>query len=99
MPDNRPIDGISLVPLINGKMTKRPKPIPFWFVKPSKRKMHGSPTLVLVDNNFKFLTNFSKDGREDMLFDLVKDPAEQNNIIADHPDVVRCRLRYSLYAC
>ena len=87
MPDNRPIDGISLVPLINGRMTKRPKPIPFWFVKPSKRKMHGSPTIALVDNNFKFLTNFSKDGREDMLFDLVRDPAEKNNIIAEHPDV------------
>ena len=26
----RPIDGISLVPLIDGKMTERPKPVPFW---------------------------------------------------------------------
>jgi len=96
MQDDRPIDGISLVPLINGIMTKRPKPIPFWFVKPSKRKMHGSPTLALVDNNFKFLTNLSKDGHEsrpsegldeDMLFDMVKDPGEQNNIISDHPQI------------
>jgi arylsulfatase A-like enzyme len=87
MPDKRPIDGISLVPLINGKMTKRPNPIPFWFVKPGKRKMHGSPTIALVDNNFKFLTNLSKDCHEDMLFDLVNDPGEKNNIIADHRDV------------
>ena len=49
--------------------------------------MHGSPTIALVDNNFKFLTNLSKNGREDMFFDLVKDPAEQNNIIVDHPRV------------
>jgi arylsulfatase A-like enzyme len=84
MPDKRPIDGVSLVPLINGKMSRRPRPIPFWFVKASKRKMHGSPTIALVDNNFKFLTNLSKDGHEDMLFDLAKDPAEQNNIIAEH---------------
>jgi len=85
MPHDRPIDGISLVPLIEGKMTKRPKPIPFWFVKPTKKAMHGSPTLALVDNNFKFLTNLSKEGREDMLFDLAKDLAEQNNIIAAYP--------------
>lgn len=87
MPDKRSIDGVSLVPLINGKMSRRPRPIPFWFVKPDKRKMHGSPTIALVDNNFKFLTNLSKNGREDMFFDLVKDPAEQNNIIVDHPRV------------
>jgi len=87
MPDKRPIDGVSLVPLINGKMSRRPRPIPFWFVKPDKRKMHGSPTIALVDNNFKFLTNLSKNGQEDMFFDLVKDPAEQNNIIVDHPRV------------
>ena len=29
LPD-RPLDGISLVPLLDGKMTERPKPIPFW---------------------------------------------------------------------
>eukprot|EP00913_Durusdinium_trenchii_P023372 g21950.t1 len=27
---NRPLDGISLVPLLEGKMTKRPQPIGFW---------------------------------------------------------------------
>jgi arylsulfatase A-like enzyme len=87
MPDDRPIDGVSLLPLINNEMTRRPKPIPFWFVKPSKKAMHGSPTLALVDDKFKFLTNLSEDGQEDLLFDLAKDPGEQNNIIAEHPKV------------
>jgi arylsulfatase A-like enzyme len=86
MPDDRPIDGISLLPLIKGKMKKRPKAIPFWFVKPSKKAMHGSPTLALVDNNFKFLTNLSPDGNEDMLFNVVKDPGEKHNIITAHPE-------------
>ena len=86
MPDDRPIDGMSLLPVINGNMTKRPEPIPFWFTKPSKRKMHNSPTLALVDNNLKFLTNLSKDGNEDMLFDLSNDPGERHNIIAKHPE-------------
>jgi len=87
MPDNRPIDGISLVPLIEGKMSRRPRPIPFWFVKPSKKAMHGSPTLALVGNRYKFLTNLSKDGQEDMLFDLLKDPGEEHNIISEHREV------------
>jgi arylsulfatase A-like enzyme len=86
MPDKRPIDGVSLLPVISGKLTKRPKPIAFWFVKPSKKAMHGSPTLALVDNNFKLLTNLSQDGHEDMLFDLSQDPAERSNIVTRYPD-------------
>ena len=31
MPDNRPIDGISLLPTIEGNMTERPTPIPYRF--------------------------------------------------------------------
>ena len=54
--------------------------------------MHDSPTIAVIDNNFKLLTNLSRDGREDLLFDLVKDPDEINNIIAEHPQVA-ARLR------
>jgi arylsulfatase A-like enzyme len=89
MPDNRPIDGISLLPIINGNLTKRPRPIPFWFVNSSKERMFGSPTVSLIDNNFKLLTNLSKDGHEDMLFDLVADPRESRNIMTQHPDVAQ----------
>jgi hypothetical protein len=86
MADDRPIDGVSLLPVINSKTAERRKPIPFWFVKPSKEAMHGSPTLALVDSNFKFLTNLSRDGHEDMLFDVVTDPGEQHNIITQYPE-------------
>jgi len=89
MPDNRPIDGISLMPLIYGKATTRPAPIPFWFIRPSKKAMHNSPTLAAIDNNYKLLTNLSKDGSEDMLFDLAKDPFENDNIIADQPKIAQ----------
>jgi len=83
----KPIDGISLLPVIEGGMNKRTKAIPFcsfWF---SKKSMHGSPKLALVDNNFKFFTSLSKDGREDLLYDLVKDPSEKNNIIKNYPEL------------
>jgi arylsulfatase A-like enzyme len=45
MPDQPPLDGVSLVPLLEGKMTERPKPIGFWdypirgISTPSKRWM------------------------------------------------------------
>jgi arylsulfatase A-like enzyme len=81
----KPIDGISLLPVIKGKMKKRPSPIPFCSFRFSRRSMHGSPKLALVDNNFKLLTNLSKDGSEDLLYDLTKDPSESNNIAKKHP--------------
>lgn len=102
MPDNRPIDGISLVPLINGKMTIRPKPMPFCFVKASKKARHGSPKVALIDRNFKLLTDFSPDGREDLLFDIQKDPAEKSNIISQRPQVaatMKAQLKKWLESC
>ena len=89
MPDDRPIDGVRLVELINGKMTERPRPIPFWFAMAPKRARHGSPVMALTDNRFKLLTDLSDSGKEDMLFDIPRDPGEQQNIAAQHPDVVR----------
>ncbi|HUT30374.1 MAG TPA: sulfatase-like hydrolase/transferase [Sedimentisphaerales bacterium] len=102
MPDDRPIDGVSLLLLVNGKMKMRRKAIPFWFVKPSKKAMHDSPTLALVDSNFKFLTNLSHDGQEDMLFDVAKDPGEEHNIITGHREraaAMRAHLRAWTESC
>ena len=51
--------------------------------------MFGAPTLALIDGRFKFLTNLSADGAEDMLFDIDADIAETTNIITDAPDRAR----------
>lgn len=47
---NRPLDGVSLKPLIDGNMTERPSPICFWSFKPSgppqgKREPYIDPKL------------------------------------------------------
>jgi len=86
MPDKRPIDGISLLPLIAGEMSERPRPIPFCSPGSRGRGADRSRSLALVDNRFKFMTSLSKDGREDLLFDLGKDPSEKNNTIKDYPE-------------
>jgi arylsulfatase A-like enzyme len=53
-----PIDGVSLVPLFDGKMTERPVPIPFETLGGTGTKgSRGSPRMALVDNRYKFLTD------------------------------------------
>ena len=93
--DPRPIDGTSLMPLLRGEMTERPKPIPYRFRDP-RRAMAGSPTFAMTDNRYKFLTNFSEDGAEELVFDLIEDPYEQHNIIGqqrEFADAMREELR------
>jgi arylsulfatase len=71
-----PIDGISLVPLINGTMTERPVPIGF----------ESAKQVSLTDNRYKI---YSGDlGKTYMLFDLIKDPGETHDLAAEKPQIV-----------
>jgi arylsulfatase A-like enzyme len=70
----QPLDGISLMPLLDGKMSERPVPIGF---------MSKSDT-VLSDNRYKLFV--TKEGKR--LYDLVGDPGETKDLSAEKPDVV-----------
>jgi arylsulfatase A-like enzyme len=82
LPTSRPIDGISLLPLLEGTMKARPVPIPFRFVE-RQEAMFGSPTFGIIDNELKYLTNFTEDGSEEAAYNLVVDPFETRNVISD----------------
>lgn len=69
-----PLDGISLIPLLEGRMSERPSPIGF---------MDGSQT-ALSDNRFKLLEG--KDGKH--LYDLAEDPGEKKDLSGEKPEVV-----------
>jgi arylsulfatase A-like enzyme len=79
----KPLDGISLLPLIDGKMKERPQPIGFWH--------HGETSLedgpvVWMGNQYKL----HKLGTGEFeLYDIVADISEKNNIAAEHPDIVK----------
>jgi arylsulfatase A-like enzyme len=74
--DARPYDGVSLLPLIEGRMTERPQPIGF----ESQRQVS------LTDNRYKI---YSRDGGKTFeLYDLVDDPYEKKDIANEHPQVV-----------
>jgi len=83
----RPYDGVSLIPLIEGKMSQRSSPIGF--------QGHGMATLN--DNRFKLVHNpgmkrlKSDNGRAPVmeweLYDLENDPSESKNIIDEHATI------------
>ena len=73
-----------MIPLISGKVSARTKPLFFRYLD-LKKQMHDSPTITMVEGKYKFLTNLSESGEEDLLFDLVADRAETKNLVANNP--------------
>ncbi len=69
--DRRTLDGVSLLPLLEGHVRERPAPLAF----ETTRITRGSPRLALIENRYKLLTNL--DGTKDLLFDIVSDPREK----------------------
>jgi arylsulfatase A-like enzyme len=73
----KPIDGVSLLPLIEGKMTKRPVSIAF----------ESGSQLSLTDNRYKI---YSKNkGKSYMLFDLIEDTGEKKDLAAEKPQILQ----------
>jgi arylsulfatase A-like enzyme len=92
MPDDRPLDGESLIPLIDeaesGEVGRRRSTIPYRFVE-RRGAMFGSPTFAAIGNRFKLLTNLDADPddlSQRQLFDLRADPYEEDNVIGFYPD-------------
>ena len=82
-----PIDGISLLPLIEGDMSERSSNIAF------ETDRHGEriPKLALIGNRYKLISRL--DDSPDLLFDLVDDVKEANNIADEHPEIVAAMRR------
>jgi len=75
--ENRPYDGVSLLPLIEGKMTVRPRPLAF----------ESGNQVSLIDNRYKM---YSVDGGKTFaLYDLLEDASEQADLSSKQPDVLK----------
>ena len=72
-----PIDGVSLLPLIYGKMTKRPVPIGF----------ESANQVSLTDNRYKIYS--SNKGKTYALFDLLEDPGETKDLAAEKSQIMQ----------
>ena len=76
-----PLDGISLVPLLDGRMKERPSPIGFW--------ARGGG-LAWNDNRYKLIQRTPDKGVPDKweLYDITVDISEETDLAAEHPEIV-----------
>jgi arylsulfatase A-like enzyme len=77
-----PLDGISIRPLIEGKMTERPKPIGFWH---GGKGVKDTGHAALTDNKYKL---HKLAGEKYELYDLIADPTESKDLAAEKPEIV-----------
>ena len=80
----QPLDGISILPLIEGKIKERPKPMGFWQFM-GGMSINSGPS-AWVDNKYK-LVKLKPDTVE--LYDLTTDLGETNNIASQFPEIVK----------
>ena len=84
VPAEQAIDGVSLVPLLNGhSIAVRPL---FWHY-PHYGNQGGEPSSVITENNWK-LIHYHENGREE-LYDLASDPGEQKDLAEAEPERTR----------
>ncbi|MFM1770122.1 MAG: hypothetical protein RJA22_2651 [Verrucomicrobiota bacterium] len=81
-----PLDGISLLPLLDGRMQARPQPMGFWqFAGNQQNLTPNSGPSAWVDNQYKLVKTKPNQWE---LYDLVADRPESTNLAAAHPAVV-----------
>ena len=77
MPDQRPLDGVSLLPLINGSMKERPRPLAF----------HIRGKAAWHDGMLKAYGDVNKGNWE--LYDLASDPGETTDLAKQKPEKLK----------
>jgi N-acetylgalactosamine-6-sulfatase len=91
VPESAKTDGINLLPhLMEGRDISDRGPL-FWMLASKYKVQRYTPdpgpqaTEAVVEGRWKLLT---RDGKPQELFDLEADTGEQNNLLAQHPDIV-----------
>ena len=89
MPDARPLDGLSLMPLLRGAHAERTAPIFFETRGGAGTSLsRQSPRMAMIDGPYKLLTDLSDSGEEDLLHDLLADAGETANLAVAEPERV-----------
>jgi arylsulfatase A-like enzyme len=89
-PKRQPVvDGIDVMPLIEGKLAQRPAPIAFQSPVRGKQwdALEGQESMVILDDKYKLISMDS--GKTFQLYDLQEDIGETQDIIAKHPDIAQ----------
>jgi len=95
-PIPKELDGINLLPILEGKRAQRLSPLAFETINDTR----GSHRLAWIEDRWKLLSNL--DGNEEMLFNLASDPGETTNLAASHPglcNTLRAKLEQWRASC
>jgi arylsulfatase A-like enzyme len=99
VPNQPVLDGVSLVPLLDGKMPERPKPLGFmlWNGKGGFDKADFVKDTQGVWIDGKYRLSVGPEGKNVTLHDIFADPAHKANLTEKHPEEAK-RLREALDA-
>jgi arylsulfatase A-like enzyme len=94
MPNQPVVDGVSLVPLLDGKMDHRSKPIGFMSLSRGKQlpttDFVTGTSAVWIDGNYKLSVPFNVGGKDELrLVDIYADPTEKKDLSAAQPERVK----------
>jgi arylsulfatase A-like enzyme len=81
IPDDRPLDGTDIRPVLKGEDWTRDKLIPF-----ASNMQRNSPSASIINEEHKLLLWFDP-LKEDELYDLQNDPGETTNLIDQKPEL------------
>ena len=86
-PQDRTIDGISILPHIRGESESRTSPIAWAFgINGDFNKKYNA---AITDNRYKLYVEYKKGKiRSSSLYDLQVDPSESNDVSGDHPEIL-----------
>ena len=93
VPNDRKIDGQSLVPLVNGdSLNELPA-----YIENGSRKISKLGSLIgLRTSEYKFLCSRTNTSENQFLFDLNIDPNEEKNIAKENPSICKKMLQIIL---
>ncbi len=87
LPDNRDLDGESMLDVFKGSNRGRETALMWeWRFRIAGHVINRSPILAIRDANWKLLVN--PDHSRIELFDIPSDPMELNNLAAEQPEIV-----------
>jgi len=89
IPQDHPIDGVSLVPALKRSGNLKPRPL-YWHY-PHYHPGGATPYSAVRDGDWR-LVEFFEDGRVE-LFNLAEDVGETKNVAAAHPDITNRLLK------
>jgi arylsulfatase A-like enzyme len=80
------IDGRSLLPVLEGKQSKNKRRLLFHYPHYTS---NTSPYSTIIDGDYKLIHFYNEEAGAYLLFDLNKDPEEQNNLSDEKPEVTK----------